>query len=115
MGWRKKKDLSETRLKRSPVEGAPYLFFSGVEVTPKKFFSPLTDRFEHRKLLGVVSQFVQRPGWPLTQTAALRAHRRRKPSFSKTERGAIFFPHSVLEGRSKKAGLGSIPKPLKCP
>ena len=39
----------------------------------------------------------------------------KNPTYPKAGCGTTFLPHSVLEGRSKKAGLGSSSNPKNCP
>ena len=43
-----------------------------------------------------------------------RTHHREKPDLPQNRVWNHLFPHSVLEGRSKKAGLGSSSKPKNC-
>ena len=45
---------------------------------------------------------------------ACRTHHREKTDLPQNRVWNHLFPHSVLEGRSKKAGLGSSSKPKNC-
>ena len=53
--------------------------------------------------------------WLVGRKGPTRTHHREKPDLPQSRARNYLLPHSVLEGRSKKAGLGSSSNPKNCP